>query len=680
MNRPTLLTRGAFQYWTMMVYDTNGELVDADLLPVISVFKNGTLTADVVTITKRAATTGIYDCVYNPSGETMNDSYIIQESVVVGLTQYDQTWSFKVIEDIPQGFGAVSVDTGSGTIGADIQAIFSNALQPTSGQSSNMADRFTDFLDHFNANGRTSGNFNTVAPDNAKINTINTNVANTESVVDLIKSDTTALISGVSNLNDVTAAEVADAVWDEPTADHVAIGSTGERINLLDDSIGNVITDIAGLNDFDPATQTVTTDAASRTASQADVSALALESTLSSVAGVAADTNTRVQLVQATFPANFSTLIVGTGIDAGKVTTSNPAAGGGSAHTAEDVRDLILAGDKTPIAVTTGSVDNVILVDTTTDLTNGGSGGGATAAEVWAYVDANGVGTKSSQLAVTLAFGANIETTTDKLNDMLVLDGGFYQWTANALELAPVADVSALALESSVDIIGVVAADTNTKVSALNDFDPANDVVANVNLVNTTTNLTNSSGTNPADIYSYFTDASREDAFKADVSLLALDSSVDIVGVVAADTNTKVTALNVPTTQEIVDAWGNQPQGSYTTSGTLGYYLDAQVSSAGSGGSGLYQATVRVQDTSNDALQVARVNIDGTTLTLTTDSSGEVTFNLDSGVYLLEVSPPAGYDTPVGQTLTIGSSDPADTVFTLTSTSPPTGCDISWIG
>ena len=136
-----------------------------------------------------------------------------------------------------------------------------------------------------------------------------------------------------------------------------------------------------------------------------------------------------------------------------------------------------------------------------------------------------------------------------------------------------------------------------------------------------------------------------------------------------------------PTAQEIVDAWGNQPQGSYTTSGTLGFYLDAQVSSAGSGGSGLYQATVRVQDSNNDALQGARINVDGTTLTLTTNSQGEVTFNLDSGVYLLEVSPPAGYDTPTGQVLTVLTSDPADTIFTLYPTDPDAGgCTPPWIG
>jgi hypothetical protein len=140
-----------------------------------------------------------------------------------------------------------------------------------------------------------------------------------------------------------------------------------------------------------------------------------------------------------------------------------------------------------------------------------------------------------------------------------------------------------------------------------------------------------------------------------------------------------VGAGSCPTAQEIVDTWGNQPQGSYTTSGTLGFYLDAQVSTAGGGGNGLYQATIRVQDNATNALQGARVNVDGTTLTATTSTSGEVTFNLDSGVYLIEVSPPAGYDTPTGQVLTVSTSDPSDTIFTLTQTSPPTGCDIAWL-
>ncbi len=240
------------------------------------------------------------------------------------------------------------------------------------------------------------------------------------------------------------------------------------------------------------------------------------------------------------------------------------------------------------------------------------------------------------------------------------------------------ADVSALALESTVNSIGVTVTDTNIRVQSV-----------------------------PQDTYTQFTSGSNEDAFKADVSALATSANLESVALVTLATNTAVNALNDfdpavdtvahvtlvdtttdvtnqsatgPTAQEIVDTWGNQPQGVYTTPDTLGFYLDAQVSTAGSGGTGLYQATVRVQDTSNNALQGARVNVDGTTLTLTTDSSGEVTFNLDSGVYLLEVSPPANYDTPVGQVLTVSSSDPSDTVFTLSQTTPPSGCTPPWLG
>ena len=131
------------------------------------------------------------------------------------------------------------------------------------------------------------------------------------------------------------------------------------------------------------------------------------------------------------------------------------------------------------------------------------------------------------------------------------------------------------------------------------------------------------------------------------------------------------------TVEQIVDGVWDEPQAGHTVADTFGYYLDSQVSSAGSGGSGLYQAIVRVQDASSNALQGARVNIAGTTLTLTTDSSGEVTFNLDAGLYTVDVSPPAGYSTPIGQVVTIVDSNPADTVFTLAGNGD---CSPPWIG
>jgi len=131
-------------------------------------------------------------------------------------------------------------------------------------------------------------------------------------------------------------------------------------------------------------------------------------------------------------------------------------------------------------------------------------------------------------------------------------------------------------------------------------------------------------------------------------------------------------------TAAIADAVWDESRAGHTTSGTFGYYLDAQVSTAGSGGSGLYQVSVLVQDASNTALQGARINVDGTTLTLTTDSSGIVTFNLDSGVYLLTCSPPAGYDTPTSLVATVTNAD-LSKEFTLTPTSSAP-CDVPWVG
>ena len=151
-------------------------------------------------------------------------------------------------------------------------------------------------------------------------------------------------------------------------------------------------------------------------------------------------------------------------------------------------------------------------------------------------------------------------------------------------------------------------------------------------------------------------------------------------GVTTWVTATGFNTTTPPTVNAIADQVWDELQSAHTIVGSFGYNLDGQVSSSGAGGSGLYQVTVRAQDSGLNSLQGARVNVDGTTLTLVADSSGEVTFNLDSGVYLLEMSPPAGYDTPVGQVVTVASADPADTVFTLTLTDDPADCSPVWVG
>jgi hypothetical protein len=489
MSRPSVLVKDKTLYWTIRLYNDSQVLVDADSTPTVAVRKNGTSVVDSVSVSKRAATTGIYDCEYNPSGELEGDQFTLEESATVSSTAYENSWQVAV-QDVERG-----------TDGA-----------------------------------------NTVAPDNAGISANGVGIGNIDTVVDLIKADTTAILfdtgfnipAQITALNDPTAAEIADAVWDESLSAHIGAGSAG--IYLLDSGLVSAKLETALEADGAGGWQYTT---------------LALENAPSGGGGGATDWT----------PTERSQIRHRLGVDGA---TATPSATPDLAR--EDTLDAVGA-----IVADTNVRVQTVAVDTYAEFTSGNN------------------------------------------------------------EDAFKADVSALATSTEVQSVFLVTSDTNTAVNALNDFDPASDVVARVTLVDTTTDLTNQNATGP-------------------------------------------------TAQEIVDTWGNQPQGVYTTPDTLGFYLDAQVSTAGSGGEGLYQATVRVQDSSGDALQGARVNVDGTTLTLTTGSSGEVTFNLDSGVYLLEVSPPAGYDTPIGQTVTITSSDPPTTVFTLNSTQPPTNCDVPWIG
>jgi hypothetical protein len=77
-------------------------LKDADSTPTVAVRKNGASTADSVTVTKRSATTGIYDCSYNPASEVEGDSFTFEESATVTGTAtaqatYTNSWELRVV-------------------------------------------------------------------------------------------------------------------------------------------------------------------------------------------------------------------------------------------------------------------------------------------------------------------------------------------------------------------------------------------------------------------------------------------------------------------------------------------------------------------------------------------------------------------------------------------------------
>lgn len=96
--RPNILKKDATLTWAIRLYNDANVLVDADTTPTVAVRKNGASTADVVTVTKRAATTGIYDCSYNPVGEAEGDLFALEETAVIAAVTYSNVFTVYVAE------------------------------------------------------------------------------------------------------------------------------------------------------------------------------------------------------------------------------------------------------------------------------------------------------------------------------------------------------------------------------------------------------------------------------------------------------------------------------------------------------------------------------------------------------------------------------------------------------
>lgn len=112
--RPAVFQVGGVVYWTLLTRNPDtGVLKDADSTPTVAVRKNGSSVADSVTVTKRSATTGIYDCSYNPAGEVEGDAFTLEESATVtGTTTssatYNFAWSVRTVRT-----GAVELDSAA---------------------------------------------------------------------------------------------------------------------------------------------------------------------------------------------------------------------------------------------------------------------------------------------------------------------------------------------------------------------------------------------------------------------------------------------------------------------------------------------------------------------------------------------------------------------------------------
>lgn len=98
MDRPSILIVGNILRWVVQIYNSSGTLIDADSNPTIAIRKNGSAIGDSVTVTKRTATTGIYDCEYNPAGEVEGDSFTFHETITISTVPYpNDPWVCQVV-------------------------------------------------------------------------------------------------------------------------------------------------------------------------------------------------------------------------------------------------------------------------------------------------------------------------------------------------------------------------------------------------------------------------------------------------------------------------------------------------------------------------------------------------------------------------------------------------------
>jgi len=119
--RPTRLYVGGVLYWTIQTRNPDTlVLKDADSTPTVAVRKNGEPVGDAVTITKRSATTGLYDCSYNPAGEAANDTFQFEElATITGTTTAQATYPNQFVVSVE---GAAELDSSLTDQFDDIEA------------------------------------------------------------------------------------------------------------------------------------------------------------------------------------------------------------------------------------------------------------------------------------------------------------------------------------------------------------------------------------------------------------------------------------------------------------------------------------------------------------------------------------------------------------------------------
>ena len=240
MNRPSFLHVGGILYWTIRTRNPDTQVLkDADSTPTVAVRKNGASVGDSVTITKRSATTGIYDCSYNPAGEIEGDKFTLEESATVtGTTTSSATYenSFEVtIIAVERG------TDGANTTTPPTAAANATAVRSELGLTGSLDSAFGDIptVSEFNARTipsadyATAGQATAIETDTQDIQTrlpaalvsgrmdasVGAMASNTLTAAALATDAVTEIQVGLATSSGVTAAftEIKGATWSSST-------------------------------------------------------------------------------------------------------------------------------------------------------------------------------------------------------------------------------------------------------------------------------------------------------------------------------------------------------------------------------------------------------------------------------------------------------------------------------
>jgi len=313
---------------------------------------------------------------------------------------------------------------------------------------------------------------NTIAPDNASITTI---LADTNELQLNQGNWTTATTTISSNMRGTDNASTFDNATDTVITDSASRTASQADVSALATSAS-----ITALNDFNPATTEVTTDTASREASKATTtiaSNMVSEPDNASITTILADTN-ELQLNQ------------------GDWTTANVSGLATEANATTNKEAIITQGD---IAWTTGSGGDS--ASTIYSYFTSGSNEDAFKADV-ANLDV-AVSTRSTfnpttDVVANVTLVGTTTTNTDMVGTNNALLASSYVVADNATIGSISVAVGALNDISVADIEATTILAKRVDVDGLNNFDPSTDVVANVALVDVTTENTDQRGTDGA--------------------------------------------------------------------------------------------------------------------------------------------------------------------------------------